>query len=295
MYDKNVWEAMPCDTVIHNMDARTKLMILIAFAIMAVTIDSSRTLFLLFSMTLILHLVAKSSLARWRILMIFILFGMWGTMVSQALFYNQEPRTIVACLVSPMTKIIGTVTGGLFLYREGLEYGSIQALRSGIMLSVGLLLCWTSDPRQLLRSFLAWKMPYELAFMLITSLRFLPVVFEETAVVLTAQRLRGFEPYKSLSPKRLIQTAFQTLFPILARTLRRAGTLAFSVESRGFGRDTRQIEVANWSILQKYCCGSIIVLLLILVMLKVIYALQFNGIFYFAKWQSIYDIIKYWM
>lgn len=295
MYNKNVWEAMPCDTVIHNSDVRTKMMLLVFFAMAAIMIDSSRTLFLLFGMTLIVHIVAKTSLAQWRVLIVFILFGMWGTMVSQALFYNQEPRTMVACLVLPETKIIGTLTGGIFLYREGLEYGAIQALRSAIMLSVGLLLCWTSDPRQLLRSFLAWKMPYELAFMLITSLRFLPVVFEETAVVLLAQRLRGFEPYKALSPKRLLQTAFQTLFPILARTLRRAATLAFSVESRGFGRDTRQIEIENWPVVQKYSCFSIILLLMLLLVAKVLYALQFNGIFYFPKWQGLYDVVKNWM
>lgn len=295
MYDKNVWEAMPSDTVIHRMDSRTKLMILMAFAITAITIDSSRTLFILFSLTLAMHGMARSSLARWRILCVFILLGMWGAMVSQGLFYNQEPRTIVACLVSPLTGLVGSLTGGIFLYREGLEYGAIQALRTGIMLSLGLLLCWTSDPRQLLRSFLSWKMPYELAFMLITSLRFLPVVFEETAVVLTAQRLRGFEPYKALSPKKLIQTAFQTLFPILARTLRRGATLAFSVESRGFGRETRLIEVEQWPILEKYFARSILVILMMLVLLKVLYALQFNGIFYVAQCPGLYEVIKFWM
>lgn len=295
MYDKKVWEAMPCDTLIHRMDSRTKLMILAFFAISAITIDSSRTLFILFSMTLAMHLVGKSSVARWRILSIFILLGMWGTMVSQALFYNQEPRTIIACLVSPMTKLIGSLTGGIFLYREGLEYGSIQALRSGIMLSAGLLLCWTTDPRQLLRSFLAWKMPYELAFMLMTSLRFLPVIFEERAAVLTAQRLRGFEPYKALAPKRLIQAAFQTLFPILARTVRRAVTLAFSVESRGFGKDTRQYSEENLPMWEKCVSLSMIVTLIIVVLLKVLYALQFNGIFYFSQCQRLYEVIKYWM
>ena len=295
MYDKNLWEATPCNTVIHHMDSRTKLMLLLFFAISAITIDSSRTLFILFAITLTMHLVAKSSLARWRILSIFILLGMWGTMVSQALFYNQEPRTIIACLVSPMTKVIGGLTGGIYLYREGLEYGAIQALRSGIMLSVGLLLCWTTDPRQLLRSFLAWKMPYELAFMLMTSLRFLPVIFEETAVVLMAQRLRGFEPYKTLSPQRLIQTAFQTLFPILARTVRRAVTLAFSVESRGFGRDTRRSQRESWPMWEKCFSVSMMVAFTTLVLLKALYALQFNGIFYSAQYQGLYEVIKYWM
>ena len=106
------------------------------------------------------------SLERWKLLSLFVLLGMWGTMMSQALFYNQEPRTILACLVPPLTPLVGALTGGVFVYREGLEYGAVQALRSGSMMAAGLLLVWTSDSRSLLRSLIAWKLPYELSFML---------------------------------------------------------------------------------------------------------------------------------
>ncbi|MDU4960804.1 MAG: energy-coupling factor transporter transmembrane component T [Sporomusaceae bacterium] len=295
MFARTVWEATPGSTPLHKLDARAKLISLACWAVATVTIDSPRSLFLLFGLTLCLHLAARSSFARWRVLMLIVLLGIWGSMTSQALFYSRDPRTVIACLLPPATPLFGPLTGGIFVYREGLEYGAVQALRSATMLSMGLLVSWTSDPRQLLRSFLSWRMPYELAFMLITALRFLPVIFQETAVVLTAQRLRGFQPLRTLSPRRLLQTAFQTLFPILGRTLRRAATLAASVESRGFGRDSRCLEHQPWPAASAALCVTALLATAALLAFKTVDVLQYNGIVYFAGWRTLYDIMKVWM
>lgn len=295
MFARTLWEAEPGSTPLHKLDVRAKLIMMSCWAVATVALDSPRSLFVLFCLTLGLHLAARSSFARWRVLMVIVLLGIWGSMTSQALFYSRDPRTVIACLLPPATPLIGALTGGVFVYREGLEYGAVQALRSAIMLSMGLLVSWTSDPRQLLRSFLAWKMPYELAFMLITALRFLPVIFQETAVVLTAQQLRGFQPFRALSPRRLIQTAFQTLFPILGRTLRRAATLAASVESRGFGRDVPYTERKAWPVTALILCWAAILATALLLALKAVDALQFTGVVYLPAWRALYDMMKVWM
>lgn len=295
MYDRSLWEATPLDTSLHRLDVRLKLAIFAALAAAAILLDSSRSLFLLFCFSLSLHLWARSSFARWRILLVFILLGIWGSMTSQALFYSREPRTMVACLLPPSLPVLGALTGGVFVYREGLEYGALQALRSSIMLSLGLLVSWTSDPRRLLKSFLGLKMPYELAFMLITGLRFLPVIFQETAVVLTAQRLRGFAPLKTVWPRNVLRSAFQTLFPILARTIRRAATLAASVESRGFGRDVTTPACRRWNTGETLLCISVTVLILTIVALKALDTLQYNGLVYLPAWRNLYDGMKVWL
>ena len=295
MYNRQVWEATPADTPIHRVDVRTKLTLLAAIMLFAIGLEGPRPLFVLFLLSLGLHLVARSSVERWRVLVLFLLVGIWGAMVSQALFYNQEPRTMIACLVSPATPWIGELTGGVYVYREGLEHGAVQALRSGIMLACGLLICWTTDSRQLLQCFLHWRMPYAIAFMLITSLRFLPVIFEETAIVLTAQRLRGFEPVRSFSPLRWIRTAFHVLFPILARALRRASTLALSVESRGFGRNGHRAELAQWPLGERMACGAIFAAIGSGTVLKILYSLQFNGIAFFPGLRGVYDFMAVWL
>jgi energy-coupling factor transport system permease protein len=295
MYDRQVWEATPGQTLLHKTDVRTKLVLLCLLAVLVLLVDSPRSLFLLFCLSLGLHVVARSSPGRWRVLMLFVLLGIWGSMTSQALFYAREPRTVIACLLPPATPLVGALTGGVYLYQEGLEYGAVQALRSGTMLTLGLLINWTSDPRQMLRGLLAWRLPYELGFMLITGLRFLPVIFQETAVVLTAQRLRGFQPHKSVSPRRLMQTAFQTLFPILARTQRRAATLAASVESRGFGREVTPAAIAPWPCPERLLCYSLLLVALGVILLKTIDVLQYNGLLYISSWRALYDLMKVWL
>ena len=295
MYDRTLWETKPNDTLIYKLDGRTKLIMLGVLALTAVIIDSPRSLLLLFWFTLLLHSLSKATFSHWRVLIVLLLLSMWGAMVSQALFYNQEPRTELACLISPGTPILGYLTNGVYLYREGLVYGAEQALRSGIMLSSGLLICWNTDPRQLLRVMVYWKMPYEFAFMLTTGMRFLPVVFNETAVVITAQRLKGFEPIHSFSITRVMQTAFQTLLPILARILRRAEILALSVESRGFGRGIHNIKMILWPRTERYLCMLAVTTLLCMITLKAVYALQYNGLVYFPVFNNLYNFVVVWM
>ncbi|MBP2657203.1 MAG: ecfT 4 [Firmicutes bacterium] len=295
MYDRTLWEPRPNDSLIYRMDGRTKIILLGFIALAAVIIDSPRSLLLLFWLVLFMHCWTKADFARWRILILFLLLSMWGGMVSQALFYSQEPRTEIACVIAPGTPVLGSLTGGVYLYREGILYGAQQALRSGIMLAAGLLVCWNTDPRQLLRVMVYWRMPYEFAFMLTTGMRFLPVVFNETAVVLTAQRLKGFKPMHSFSVNKMIQTAFQTLLPILARVLRRAEMLALSVESRGFGRGINRIKLLKWPVGEKLVCLVAGCLLLGLVVLKTLNSLQYNGLVYFPAWNYLYSFVVIWI
>ena len=77
------------------------------------------------------------------------------------------------------------------MYREGVVYGAVQGLRSATMLALGLFVCWTSDPRQLLKALMAWRLSPQIAFMLVTAIRFLPVLAAEAGEVIIALRLRS--------------------------------------------------------------------------------------------------------
>lgn len=87
--------------------------------------------------------------------------------------------------------VLGQITGGLYVYREGVIYGAVQGLRSATMLTLGLFVCWTSDPRQLLKALMAWRLSPQIAFMLVTAIRFLPVLAAEAGEVIIALRLRS--------------------------------------------------------------------------------------------------------
>ena len=216
---------------------------------------------------------------------ILLLLGLWGSMFSQALFFAQTPRTPLFVLIAPEAGFIGQLTGGLFIYREGILYGAVQGLRSASMLALGLLVCWTSDPRQLLQALLAWRLPPQMAFMLVTAIRFLPVLAAETGEVITALQLRSDSQSGRTAVLRHLPYIAK---PLLARCLRRAQTLALSVVSRGFFAGGAAKRRQQWDAREKASCLLLFAVVVAVVGSKIIYLLSEQG-FYFGVFRQIYD------
>lgn len=288
---RQLWEGSDAAPWVQKLSGRTKLLLLFMFAVLTITIDNPRTLFILFSFTLAMHFVAKTSIYKWRALAVLLLLSLWGSMFSQALFYAQNPRTPLFVLISPEMEFLGSLTDGVFVYREGILYGAVQGLRSASMLCLGLLICWTSDPRQLLQALMAWKLPPQAAFMLVTAIRFLPVLAAETGEVLTALRLRSDSQTGRTSVLRHLPYLAK---PLLARCLRRAQTLALSVISRGFFSAQGRKRMLEQRAGEKYFCAALIVFTGCIVISKIIYLLSEQG-FYFGQLRQIYDWTKMYL
>ncbi len=97
----------------------------------------------------------------------------------------------------------------------------------------------------LLRPLRRWRVPAdEFALMTLISLRFLPLMLEETSQLIKAQQSRGADfSQGSLGRRSRVVTAL--LVPTMRGALRRAGELATALESRGyaaFGEQTMLYE-----------------------------------------------------
>lgn len=285
MSARQLWEGTDAASWAQRLNGRTKLLVLFLFAILMITVDNPRTLFVLFSFTLLLHIVARTSIYKWKVLAVLLLLGLWGSMFSQALFYAQTPRSPLFVIISPEAGILGQLTGGLYVYREGILYGAVQGLRSASMLTLGLLVCWTSDPRQLLQAMLAWRLSPQLAFMLVTAIRFLPVLAAETGEIITALQLRSDSQRGRTAVLRHLPYIAK---PLLARCLRRAQTLALSVVSRGFFLAVARKRKEIWALSERSACAALAVLVVAVVSSKLIYLLSEQG-FYFGVFRQIYD------
>lgn len=285
MSARQLWEGTDAAGWAQRLNGRTKLLVLFLFAILMITVDNPRTLFVLFSFTLLLHIVARTSIYKWKVLAVLLLLGLWGSMFSQALFYAQTPRSPLFVIISPEAGILGQLTGGLYVYREGILYGAVQGLRSASMLTLGLLVCWTSDPRQLLQAMLAWRLSPQLAFMLVTAIRFLPVLAAETGEIITALQLRSDSQRGRTAVLRHLPYIAK---PLLARCLRRAQTLALSVVSRGFFLVGARKRKEVWALSERSACAALAVLAVAVVSSKLLYLLSEQG-FYFGVFRQIYD------
>lgn len=285
---RQLWEGTDARPWARQINGRTKLIVLFLVAILTITIDNPRSLFLIFGTTLLLHVAAGTSLYKWKVMAVLLMLELWGSMVSQALFFAQTPRTPLFVLISPGVPLLGAVTGGLYIYREGILYGAVQGLRAASMFSLGLLVCWTGDPRQLLHALLAWRLPPQIAFMLVTAIRFLPVLASETGEIITALQLRSDS---KKGRKAIVRHLPYVAKPLLARCLRRAQTLALSVVSRGFFSARNSPIVQFWNRWEKAACGVFAVVTFLVVCGKISYVLSEQGL-YFGVLRQIYDIAK---
>jgi energy-coupling factor transport system permease protein len=279
------------DTVIHRIDPRAKILILISIVFVAVSLDNQKTMFLLFLTVLSGFVLAKMPAIKIKTLVILLVLLIWGTIYSQALFYSQLPRTVIFTIVRPEFPILGWLTGGgLFVYEEGFHHGAVQGLRSASILSLGLLMCWTTDSRDMLNGLVGLRVPYSVAFMVITAVRFLPIIITEVATVITVQRLRGFNPKKFGSG--IIKTLLNILTPTLANCVRRTGTLAVSIQSRAFrvNPDRTSLKKLEFSDIDKIVVAVCVFTAISVVIMKLVYNMYTSGIYYTSGLRPVYAI-----
>lgn len=279
------------DTVVHRIDPRAKILILISIVFVAVSLDNQKTMFLLFLTVLSGFVLAKMPAIKIKTLVILLALLIWGTIYSQALFYSQLPRTVIFTIIRPEFPILGWLTGGgLFVYEEGFHHGAVQGLRSASILSLGLLMCWTTDSRDMLNGLVGLRVPYSVAFMVITAVRFLPIIITEVATVITVQRLRGFNPTKFGSG--IIKTLLNILTPTLANCVRRTGTLAISIQSRAFraNPDRTSLKKLEFSDIDKIVVAVCVFTAISVVIMKLIYNMYTSGIYYTSGLRPVYAI-----
>ena len=263
----------------------TKIILLAIVSCLVILLDSPIALFVCFLVSVCFQASIPPSWRQIRLLLLFIGLGTWGLIYSQGIFYNQFPRTVIFTLIHKDVPVVGAVTGGIHLYREGLFHGAVQSLRFNTMLTISCFIIWTTQPRDLLLALVKLRIPYSLAFMVTTGLRYIPLIGSEAQTVIRSQRLRGFR-YLRLNLFHTISGILNSLRPILTNNIRRATHLSEAVESRAFSPDAahrtslRELKTRQQDVI---LIALSLVCLLGVIGLKGIYFLYANGLYY-ASW-----------
>jgi len=203
------------------MDPRARLALLAAAGVLAVTLERPLALGGL-TLACALPLLFVGIDRRWlRRGVLAVLAIVWSTSLSQALFYAEQPRVALLQL------------GPLTLWREGLRYGLAQSLRFVALSLGGLAVAVSTPPERLHAALRALRVPFGLALMASTALRFLPEITRELRTVRRARAARG-RPAWQRSPLAWLRLELSLLRPVVARAWRRAHHLAESLDARGF-------------------------------------------------------------
>ncbi|MHA1340527.1 MAG: energy-coupling factor transporter ATPase [Promethearchaeota archaeon] len=119
---------------------------------------------------------------------------------------------------------------------------TIETIVNSLISSVSLILIiiifglinMLIDPDQLSMFFSKIRMPYLLQFIIITAIRFFPLLLSDLSNVIDVQKSRGFE-LESKNILKNLKNKMMLLLPLLTNSLDRSVQMAESLEARGFG------------------------------------------------------------
>lgn len=214
------------DSSIHSLDSRTKLMGVFVYIAALFLVKNPWWYFLLFAVILVLYHIAKIPYSH-------LLKGLKGIMIL-----------LVFTFVFRLISTPGTPAAqfGIFtITEEGITKAVSLTVRIALMITGASLLSYTSTPRELADGlekafgFLEKiHVPiHDMAVIVMIAFRFIPILIEETNVLMDAQASRGVE-FEKCSVWKKCRNIFSLLLPLFLSAVRRSSDLAMAMEARGY-------------------------------------------------------------
>ena len=242
--DITLGQFFPGKSVIHRLDPRTKLLVLILYIVSLFLAKSylsyALVLAFLVTATLLGHIPFKAMTRGLKPMLIFILF----TAVLN-LFYTKGGRLLFEW------KFIHIYTGGV-------RTAFFMVLRILLLICGTFLLTYTTSPialtdalERLLNPLKKLHVPvHELAMMMCIALRFIPTLIEETDKIISAQKARGAD-FETGNLLRRAKALVPILVPLFVSAFRRAEELATAMECRCYhgGEGRTRLKVLHYATL----------------------------------------------
>jgi energy-coupling factor transport system permease protein len=194
------------DSAIHRLDPRAKMFLSFVLAVVSLLFMELSVLTLIVAL-LIPILASAKSLRRWArsmkslsILLVFII--VFNTLLSTAAYPFNYSIALALRLVALMTSF-----------------------------SIFFL---TVHPDELSQALIQMRVKFEFAFAMSMAMRYVPTLAQEAYAIMDAQKARGVELDKGSLLKR-IRNIVPIIVPLIIVSIRRALSIAESMESRGFG------------------------------------------------------------
>lgn len=254
--DITLGQFFPGNSVVHKLDPRTKLVMLVIYIValfLAVSwVSYGVMLVFLVGSIAISHIPPKSLLKGMKPLVLILIF----TGVLNIFFTTGEKVLFSFWRIT--------------VYVEGLERAFFMVIRILMLISGTFLLTYTTSPialtdglESLLGPLKVIKVPvHELSMMMCIALRFIPTLIEETDKIMSAQKARGadFENGKLMERVRAL---IPILVPLFVSAFRRADELATAMECRCYqgGEGRTKMKLLRY-MRRDYLCYLVGVLLL---------------------------------
>lgn len=204
------------DSFFHRLHPIAKMIWATGAVVMAFATRNPLVLLILFVFGVACVIASGVFKSYWRVLAVLFPIGL-SLIVFQALAPAfPQPWQPIASL------------GPFTIYQEGIYSGLSLLLRAYAGSNFAVLLILTTHPGDMFAALQKLGVPYELNFMVSSSLQMIPIVQREFQLVLSAQRSRGMRATG-------FGSAIPSFVPVFVGTIERVQQLAMSLESRAFG------------------------------------------------------------
>lgn len=220
--DITLGQYFPGDTIVHRLDARTKL-ILVVLYIVALFQSNGWVSYI----TVLLATAACMALSQIK---------------PATIFKGLKPMLFIIALTAALNMFYtqGTpIIPGWIITWEGIARSVKMILRIVLLITGTFLLTYTTSPialtdglELLLNPLKKIKVPvHEMTMMMSMALRFIPTLIEETDKIMSAQKARGAD-FETGSLIQRAKALLPVLVPLFVSAFRRADELAVAMESR---------------------------------------------------------------
>ena len=224
--DITLGQYFPGNSVVHRLDPRTKLIMLILYIVAlfcAVSWISYAVMLIFLAVVIKISTIPLKALVRGMKPLILILVF---TGVLNLFFTVGERDPVVDFWI-------------FTIYTEGIVRAAFMVIRILMLISGTFLLTYTTSPisltdglESLLNPLKVLRLPvHELSMMMCIALRFIPTLIEETDKIMSAQKARGAD-FETGSLLQRVKALVPILVPLFISAFRRAEELATAMECR---------------------------------------------------------------
>ena len=259
--DITLGQYFPGDTVVHRLDPRTKLLLMITYI---------TGLFM-----------AKGIAAYGFMLVVLITCLAISRIKPKAVFKGLRPILIIICLTVILNiffirgETILFQYGSIIITQEGVNTAIYMALRLIMLIVSTFLLTYTTSPitltdglERMLGPLKKIKLPvHEFSMMMSIALRMIPTLIEETDKIMSAQKSRGAD-FETGGLIKRAKAILPLIIPLFISAFRRADELATAMESRCYngGEGRTKLKILKFSGIDfiAFLFGACIILAVIL-------------------------------
>jgi energy-coupling factor transport system permease protein len=175
--------------------------------------------------------------------------------------------------LTPLLSLPGAwwLVGGATLTLEGLLYAVVIILKTVTMALMAPLIVFTTDANAMIVGLVKLHIPYKVAFIFSSTLRFFPLLLGQIEAIIQAQRLRGLA-LEELGWGRRVRVYARIAIPLILGAMVKSQTLEVVLQAKAFtgGRSRSYLHTSR---LRAHDYGVIVFSTLLLVVALVAYGL----------------------